>query len=97
LPELRFGADIFLCGKQIEAQIPVRSRLRWVKANCIAIVACCRIALAQLSFGYPKQVLDGGIAWRQAMRLLQLDESLIEMAFSNQFYAVIQRGGLRVQ
>ena len=43
----------------------------------------------------PEQVLNCGITRGGAMRLFELDESLIETTFSNQFHPVVQGSILR--
>src|SRR5208282_2306835 len=80
-----------------EAKVSMRRRLRWVKTNSFAIVACCLVGMAELSLSYPQQILDDGIAWGKAMRLLQLDQRLIKMTFSNEPHSVVQCGRLRTQ
>ncbi len=68
----------------------MRRRLRGVKPNCIAIVACGLVGVIELSLCDPKQVLDGGIPGSESMRLFQPGQSLIEMTFSNQSDPIVQ-------
>ncbi|HUD14487.1 MAG TPA: hypothetical protein VMQ56_12610 [Terracidiphilus sp.] len=94
-PQLRLRIAIFLCGKQIEAKIPMRRGLRGVKPNRIAIVACGLVRMIELSLRNPKQVLDRGIPGSKAMRLFQPGQGLIEMTLSNQSHPFVQRLVLR--
>ena len=75
----------------------MRRSLQGVEANRVAIVVAGLVRVAEFGFGNPQQVFDGGVAGRNAMRLFELDQRLIESPFANEPHSLLQRRGLRAK
>ena len=95
--QLGLGEDVILGVQKIESQVLVWRCLRGVEVNRVAIVAGCLVEVAELGLGNPQQILYDGGAGRDAMRLLELDQRLIEAAFANERHPLLQRRGLRAK
>src|ERR1039457_1910618 len=53
--------------------------------------------MSEFCLGDAHKIFNGGTPRRNAMRLLQLDERLIEASFANELRSLVQRRGLRTQ